>query len=154
MQFSKKEGVGGNWLDVKSLVSGTQVCLATETKVVTNTFQGKEVSQNVAKIKVKGATELQNTKINQTSINALVEAFGPESKDWVGKVLTAKTEVAQVGGKRRTILYLVPEGFEVSEDADGYVKVLRKGQATAQTPAVEPEPEAEEEIMPEDLPFN
>ena len=153
MQFQKKEGVGGNWLDVKSLVSGTQVCLATETKQVSDNYQGKPVTKNVSKIKVKGAPELQNVNVNQTSINALVEAFGPESKDWVGKVLTAQTEKTMIAGRRVVVLYLVPEGFELTEDSDGYLKILRKGQMPAQPVSTAPEPEENEEIMPEDLPF-
>ena len=83
--------------------------------------------QDVAKIQFKGAPEPLNISINRASINALVEAFGEDSTAWMNKTLTALTEKVVVAGKRVVALYLVPDGYELGEDAGGYVKIVKHG---------------------------
>ena len=145
MKYAQKTNVGGEWLKNSELTNGTLVTLASETKEIPSTFEDGKM-QNVAKIKVKGFDGLKNVRLNWTTISALIEAFGDESNNWVGKVLTAHTEKIQVAGKRVTVLYLVPEGFEVTEDSEGYVKVLRKEVVKTEVPVAE-------DSKPEDLPF-
>src|SRR3990167_3163703 len=132
MRYQKSVSVSGNWIKGKDIVSGTKAKLVSETNPMPSQFTNKDGSvkmQEAAKIKVQGSNEDMNISINRASINALVDAFGEDSKDWIGKILTLITEKVSVGGQRKTALYLVPEGFEVSEDDNGYVVIKRLGES-------------------------
>lgn len=126
MEFSKTGGVSGAWAKANEIKSGTPVKLITEATI----SEGEYGSQTVAKARFKGGTEAINLRINKPTINGLIDAFGKDSKDWIGKVMTAQTEKAIVGGKRVTILYLIPEGFELREDDGGYMIIARKEKNT------------------------
>lgn len=135
MEFNKSSG-GGAWLDKKELKVGDVAKLVSEAVEV----EGQNGPQIVAKIRVKGQDEAKNVAVNGPTKNALIDAFGKDSKTWIGKLLTCHTEKTVIGGKRGIALYLVPEGFEVTEDAGGYVVVARKG--TASTPKDNGNPDA------------
>jgi hypothetical protein len=64
---------------------------------------------------------------------SLIDAFGKESKEWIDKVLTTKTVDASVGGTIRTIVYLVPEGFELAKNEEKKL-ILRRIGAPADVP--------------------
>ena len=57
----------------------------------------------------------------------MIDAFGTNSINWQGKHLTVMTEKVVVGGKRVTAAYLIPEGYEMGEDANGYVVISKVG---------------------------
>jgi len=61
-------------------------------------------------------------------VNGLVDAFGEDSVNWQNKILTAVTENSRIAGKNVTIVYLVPEGYEKIDDANGYAVIVKKGQ--------------------------
>lgn len=127
--------------------SGTKCVLVSETTPTPSQFKNKDGStkvQDVAKIKF-GDSEALNINLNRATVNALVDAFGEESAEWQGKALTAQTEKVVVGGKRVTAVYLVPEGFAMSEDANGYVVIGRKGEEIATVES--------DEIDPNQVPF-
>jgi hypothetical protein len=42
-----------------------------------------------------------------------------------------------VAGKRVTALYLIPEGFEKRENAEGYVEIVKKGSDGTNAAAVD-----------------
>lgn len=160
MKFTKNGGTQGAWLDKKELRTGDILKLVSEAKEV----EGQNGKQVVAKCRLKGGPEeAKNVSINSPSKNALIEAFGEDSKDWVDKLLTVNIEKMMIGGKRVIALYLVPEGFELKEDDEGYVKVLRQDGTDAPVatdpadmPAVvgNSAPEyPEEDINPDDIPF-
>jgi hypothetical protein len=91
-----------------------------------------------------------NTRINWTTINGLIDAFGKKSEDWTGKVLTVKLVDAMVGDTMRTIMYLIPEGFELVKTPDKK-SVIRKVGGDVQTETEEGGPK--DEINPDDIPF-
>jgi hypothetical protein len=138
MKYTKSSSVFGSWARASEIVSGSKVKLVTES----TPSQGEYGEQNIAKARFQGASEDVNVRLNKITINGLIDAFGDDSKDWIGKVLTAQTEKAIVGGKRVTILYLVPEGFELQEGDDGYVTITKKGEASTT-----------EEVSSDDIPF-
>jgi len=140
MKVSKT--VGGNWARANEIVSGTKIKLTTEATVQTSEEYGDSL---IAKAKIQGALDEVNIRINKPSKNALIDAFGDDTTNWVGKVLTAQTEKSVVAGKRVTILYLVPEGFTLGEDAGGYVVIVRNGAPTQGTDTAP--------ITPDDIPF-
>jgi len=120
----------GGWVDKKTLKSGTKAKLVSETNPVPSNFKnedGTPQTQDVAQILIAGESESKNIKINKATIEALVEAFGPDSAKWMNHPLTIETEKTQFGGKRGIIVYLVPEGYEVKEDLAGYVHITQMG---------------------------
>lgn len=143
-KFTKNSNVGGAWLDKKTLKNGDVAKLLTEAIEV----EGQNGKQIVAKIKIKGNNEEFNVAINKPSKNALIEAFGEDSKDWVGKILGIQTEKGIFAGKRGIALYLIPDGFEVIEDSNGYIVITQKGQKTEPVINVD-----EGEVDPNDIPF-
>lgn len=133
MQYQKSSGVSGGWVKASEVVSGTKAKLVSETVPSESVWEGKTIKNNVAKIRFQGQEgEAKNVNVNKPSINGLIDAFGTDSKDWIGKVLTAHTEKMLVGGKRVTALYLIPDGFEIAEDEGGYLVIKRIG-AVAET---------------------
>ncbi|MGH7249579.1 MAG: hypothetical protein ACREGC_01260, partial [Minisyncoccia bacterium] len=82
----------------------------------------------------------------------LVEAFGEDSANWQNHVLSMETEKVRVAGKSVTALYLIAEGYERADDANGYAIIVKKGmQAVQETPP--PQPVEEGEINVDDIPF-
>lgn len=145
MILPKESSVNGAWIDKKGLVVGDVVKIITEPKLE----EGQNGQQLVAKVKVKGSTEEpKNLAINKPSRRALVEAYGEETAAWIDKVFTVHIEKVMIGGKRSIALYLLPEGYEVAEDAGGFLVVQKIG---AGLPPVSFT--GEENINPEDIPF-
>jgi hypothetical protein len=70
---------------------------------------------------------MKNISINRASLNGLVDAYGEESADWQGHVLSCETEKMRVGGRAVTAVYLVPEGYERVDDENGYTVIVKKG---------------------------
>ncbi len=151
--YKKTSGVGGSWIKGSEVVSGTKCKLTTETIPSESIYEGKTIKNNVAKIRFQGdKDEAKNVNVNRPSINALVDAFGEDSKEWIGKVLTAQTEKMVVGGKRVTALYLIPDGYELKEDEGGYIVITKIGAPTqGRVPTSIEYPT--EDITPEDIPF-
>lgn len=129
MKINKTGGAGGAWLKKDDIKSGEPLKIVSEAAMI----EGQNGSQLVAKVRQKGGADSLNVAINNTSRNALIEAFGDDTTNWVNKIVTAVTEKAIIAGKRSTILYLVPEGYSIVDGADGFV--------TIQADAVEIDPE-------------
>ncbi len=152
MKFPKQGGVSGKWLKASEIKSGAKCKLVSEAKLVPSQFENKDgtvKNQTVAKIRFQEGEEPMNVSINRASQNALIDAFGEDSKDWQGHLLTALTERVVVAGKRVTALYLIPEGFEMGEDDNGYVVITKIGGEEENLPEVS----VEEDIDPKDIPF-
>ena len=154
MEYTKS--VGGNWLTADDLKEGDQVKLVTESKMQDGKYKypdGNPKKENIVKARLKGAEESKNFRLNWATINGLMDAFGPESKGWVGKVLTVNLLKAMVGDTMRTIVYLIPEGFELKENAEKKVEIINKDGKTADLNAAPKEAGMDEEINPDDIPF-
>lgn len=125
MQYQKDESVRGDWLRASELASGTQLKIVAETKTNPN---GKFGPEEVTQVKVKGFEGVKNVRLNKTTLNAFVDAWGGESKTWIGKVVTAHPDKQTISGRRVVVLYLVPEGYQLTEDATGYVVITKGGE--------------------------
>lgn len=82
----------------------------------------------------------RNAPFNQSSINILIEAYGDDSENWIGKEVRVLTKKGVFGGQKGIACYFVTDGWTLDDYGD-----LVKG--TASVPA---EPE---NIKPEDIPF-
>jgi hypothetical protein len=60
---------------------------------------------------------------------------------------TVHVEKTMIAGKRGVAMYLEPEGYEVTEDAGGYLVIARQGATAGAAPA------PKDSINPEDIPF-
>lgn len=126
--------IGGAWAKGSEIKSGTKAKIVSETVHSESQFKDKNGApkmQDVAKVRFDGKEEAMNVNLNRATLYGLIDAFGEESKDWIGKTLTVQTEKVVVGGKRVTALYLVAEGFEVRENSEGYVEIAKVGSASA-----------------------
>lgn len=124
MIVQESSGVGGKWLDKKTIPAGSVGKIKTEATEQPSQQGGLQL---VAKLLVKGSQEPLNVAISKPSKNALIQAFGNDTVNWIDKLLTLHTEKVVVSGKRGVALYLVPEGFEVTEDTGGFIVIKRIG---------------------------
>lgn len=152
MEISKSGGVGGSWIDKKALKSGDLLKLTTEAEWVPSSLNPEE-KQLVAKCKVKGMEGEFNLAINSPSRNGLIDAYGTETKNWVGKLLTAAVESGIFAGKRGIMLNLVPEGYVVAEDAAGFIIIRPKVEPPAMVARARSSEEIAEGINLDDMAF-
>lgn len=141
---TKSSGVAGKWTDKKVLKNGDIAKIKTE---ATEQPSQQGTMQWVCKLHVKGQPEPLNFAINKPSKNALIDAFGEDTLDWVDKPLTLAVERTIISGKRGISVSLIPEGFEMTEDANNYVVISKIGGGET-PPAV-----ADDDINPDDIPF-
>lgn len=133
-----EKSIGGAWFNADEVQSGTKAKLVSEVEKKESRFkdaEGNVKTENVGKLRVQGAEEAVNVRLNWTSIYGLIDAYGDDSKDWIGKVLTIKTLDAMVGDTMRTIVYLVPEGFELAKNEEKKMvirKIREKGEDPSQ----------------------
>lgn len=137
----------GSWLDADTIEDGTKAKIVSECIRQDSQFKdektGKQKTENVAKVQFQGKSEASNMRLNWTTIFGLIEAFGEDSKNWMGHTLTARVKEGVVGDKVRTIIYLIPDGFELVKNAEKKLEIRR----------VDKTAYPEETISPEDIPF-
>ncbi len=130
-KYTKQSAVSGAWLKAAEVQAGARAKLVSETTPQPSSFTNKDGSpktQDVAKIRIEGLSETFNVSLNRATIFGLVDAFGEDSKDWQGHVLSVETEKVRVGGVTRTALYLIPDGYVKSDDSSGYAVITKKGE--------------------------
>ena len=70
----------------------------------------------------KFAIETRNgdkrASFNQSTINILVDAFGSDSKDWVGKKVNVLTKKTVIANKKVTVVYFVTDGWYLDDYGD------------------------------------
>jgi hypothetical protein len=134
--YDKKDFVAGKWADkaelyekrVKSAKTVSETNPETSGKFVKE--NGDPQTQDVCKVEFPGYDEPLKVSLNRATINALVEAYGRNSKDWQGHELTV--EIDKLPGKKFP-LYLIPEGYKRIEDENGYSVILPEAQALSRT---------------------
>ena len=117
--YKKSSGVGGAWVKGSEVTAGSKVKIVSETEPQPSQFtdkNGKIKTQDVCKVRFQGGQDALNMSLNRATTNALVDAFGEDSKTWIGQVLTAHTEKVRVAGVARIVVYLLPDGYEVQDD--------------------------------------
>lgn len=154
MEYSKARG--GKWTDVKTLKDGMQAKIVDECVKQESQYKDKDglpKTENIAKVRFQGLPEASNTRINWTTINALIDAHGKDSKQWIDKILTVRTVRAMVGDTMRTLLYLIPEGFDLSENTEGKLEIRKVGEDNEKQETSSGDDYPKEDINPDDIPF-
>lgn len=145
MIYQKSSGVSGAWAKGSELQSVKRAKILTEATPKASKFQNEDGSvkmQDVCKVKFEGVEEPLNTNLNRATIGALVDAFGEDSKNWIGKVLTVNI----LEGSKGFSIYLIPDGFKRIRDENNYVVIVRDEDAPA--PATDDIP-----VVKDDAPF-
>lgn len=129
MKYQKSTGVSGKWVDKAKLMSDDikVAKIVSETAPQPSSFSdknGNPQTQDVAKVQFNGWDEVVNVSLNKPTIAALIDAFGDESAEWQGHELGVVTEKVKIAGKSSIALYLVPEGFKVMDDDEGYTVIV------------------------------
>ena len=155
MEYNK--GTSGGWVDSDTVKTGDKVKIVSECTKQESKFKDKEgnfKTENIAKVRFQGADDSKNMRLNWTTIYGLIDAFGKDSKDWTGKILTAHTLDAMVGDTMRTIIYLTAGGFELVKNEEKKMVIQRVGgsEEVKQEESVSGE-SVEEDINPDDIPF-
>ena len=91
----------------------------------------------------------KRASFNQSTINILVEEFGKESKDWVGKKVKVLTKKTVIANKKVIVVYFVTDGWFLDEYGDlenGSPKKAQETKGESDYP--------EKTINPDDIPFN
>lgn len=131
MKYTSQVSISGGWVDKSKLTNGQRAKIVGETKSVPSNFTDEKTgvvkNQDVAKVQFEGQKESVNVALNRATINGLIMAFGDESMNWQGHYLTTEVEKMRVAGKAVTALYLIPEGYEKVDDAEGYAVIQKKG---------------------------
>lgn len=144
MKYQKQVSMGGAWLKGADVQSGSKCKIVSEAVQQPSSFLNKDGSmktQDVCKVRVQDQNDALNVSLNRATINALVDAYGDDSIGWQGHVLTIETEKVKVAGKTVIAVYLVPDGYERTDDANGYTVIQKKGESV------------QGDISPEDIPF-
>jgi len=105
MQFEKKQSLGNFAEKGNDIKDGDIISFLNEGEVVHGDYQGKPTTQNIFVIKCVDGQE-KNLGVNQTSINNVVDSYGKESKEWVGKPLRVWLNRENVSGTFRLVVYL------------------------------------------------
>ena len=138
MIYQKKVSVGAfakKGIDYKD---GDTLTIANEGKQVVGQFG----EQDVFLVKLPNGEE-KNINVNQTSLNGLVDAYGADSKQWIGKEVKVHLISQNVSGKFVKVAYISHPLASLTED--GFVLPT----PTSATPSDYPK----EEINPNDIPF-
>lgn len=101
-------------------------------------------------IKVKTSAGDRMVKLNQDSINILIDEFhSNNSTDWVGKTVKALINKTAIGGQKVKVLYLVGTDWEL----DDYGKPIIPGDQPGQAEEIPTIEVGEDEVKIEDVPF-
>ena len=130
MLYQKRVSVGAFLKKGIDFKDGDLLEVANEGKEV----QGEFGMQNLFLVKV-GEKE-GNVSFNQTSINGMIDAFGKDSLQWIGKKIKANKIKQNVAGKFIDVWYFSHPDAELTEN--GFVLE---------------QPKDPNDINPDDLPF-
>ena len=81
------------------------------------TVQGNYGSQTIFKIKLADG-RVKDFSVNQTSLNNLIDAFGEEAENWVGKEVKVWAILSNVKGKMIKVYYLSHKDAELDDNGE------------------------------------
>lgn len=96
--------------------NGDKVKIIKEPVTEMGEYKGVTKEQDVAIVETRNGEK--KVKFNPKSLNALLERYGDESKDWVGKEINVLTFKTMIGGEKCVVAYLVPDGWVLDDFGD------------------------------------
>lgn len=111
MKLVKKVSVGGEFAKKGTdVLDGDLIKINNEGDLV----EGEYGEQLVLKVQTRNGEK--NASLNQTSQNNLIDAFGDETSNWVGKEIKVHLIKAMVSGKMREVMYLAHPEWEMDDE--------------------------------------
>lgn len=161
MKMTKKSTVMGVWVKKEpyeyegkqydaDLKHGDRVRILSAGEVATGEFG----DQTIFSIMTRNGE--RNIALNQSSINVLVDEFGDESAEWVGRDVMVLLKKDVVANKRVIIAYLVPHGWYLDDFGDLTKDAAPEPREQAVPPQGREMPGAynqARELQPGDVPF-
>lgn len=138
--YQKKVSVGAFAKKGEDYKDGDIITIANEGKEIDGQF-GK---QDVFLVKLPNGEE-KNLSFNQTSINSLIDGYGPDSKNWIGKKAKIWLILMSVSGKMVRVTFVTHPDAQLDEESQTFVLPNKKSA---------PDPEnTEVEVNPDEIPF-
>lgn len=110
-KYTKKVSVGVFAKKGEDYKDGDLITIANEGKKVEGTYG----MQDVFLVKLTNGEE-KNMTFNQTTLNNMIDAFGEDSLNWIGKQVKVWLILQSVSGKMLKVTYLSHPQAEISED--------------------------------------
>lgn len=130
--FARKEAYSYEGKDYDAdIKNGDRVIIKSKGDVVSGEF-GDQV---VFSIETRNGDK--NANFNQSSINVLIDEYGEESENWVGKEVTVLTKKGIFGGKRGIAAYFVTNAWELDDFGD-LVKIEQSSSTPTPAPVATP----------------
>ena len=143
MKYQKRETVGGKFakkgLDIKD---GDVITIQSGGKQV----EGQFGTQNIFEILTPNGEFVMS--VNQTSINSMVDEWGEESENWIGKKVKIHAIKQAVAGKFISVYYVAPQGYEMGEN--GFERVGNQKSPKEDLPTINAD---EDQINVDEVPF-
>ena len=137
------------------LKNGDIVTILDSGIIETGNYKGKAVDSWYFKVRTRNGEK--KAKFNQKSINILIDEFGEDSDNWVGKDVLTIVHKTLIAGEKQDVVYFVTEGWKLDEYGElvkeGGVFGKEDGPDQEKTGAVDTVEYPEEIINPEDIPF-
>lgn len=112
MKIQKVTSVGGEWAKVnEDFKDGDLIKVLDEGTIL----EGEFGARKVFKVTFKQGGE-KNMSFNQTSLNNIIDGYGDDTKDWIGKKIKVFVVKQMVSNKLRNIAYLTPEGWSMTDE--------------------------------------
>ena len=149
--FQKKVSLGAFLKRGEDFKDGDLVEIANEGKKQ----EGQFGMQDIFLVKLSDGRE-GNVNFNQTSINAIIDAYGPDSIKWIGKTVKVWAILSNVKGKMIKVYYFSHPDATLSDDG-AFILSIQGGEKTDEVKEVDkgeiPIIEQDEEVAVEDIPF-
>ena len=145
MKYKKRISIGQFLKKGEDFKDGDMVKIANEGKQI----EGQFGTQDVFLIKLNDDRE-GNTNFNQTSINNLIDGFGDDSINWIGKEVKVMMIRQNVQGKITPVYYFLHPDTILDEESGQFII----GKSKEEIPVVENDPiediNAEAQIIAEE----
>lgn len=130
------------------LKNGDIVTILDSGIIETGNYKGKAVDSWYFKTKTRNGEK--KAKFNQKSRNVMIDEFGENSDDWVGKDVRIIIHKTMIAGEKQEVVYFVTEGWKLDEYGELYKDEDSQEKKTEEIDTIE---YPEEVINPEDIPF-
>ncbi len=102
MLMQKKTSIKGEWAKANQDIGDGDIVEILDAGTLDTT--GEYGPRHVFSIKTKNGEK--NLGLNQTSINNLVDGYGPETTNWVSKSALCWVMKVMIGGSLKNVIYL------------------------------------------------
>jgi len=141
--YKKRVSLGAFLKKGEDFKDGDIIEIANEGKQV----EGQFGTQDIFLIKLSDERE-GNVNFNSTSVNNMIDAFGEDSKNWIGKKVKVWSIMSNVQGKMIKVYYFAHPDAELNDE--GVFELSTTPERPAGIPVVDEEPKLDPPPTEED----